>query len=48
MTLKALGKVRIVAFVDVNAKNQGNTKFGEDVAIKPWAERECFSECGCS
>jgi hypothetical protein len=33
MTLKALGKVRVVAFVDVNAENQGNTRFGENIAV---------------
>ena len=29
MTLKALGKVKVLAFVDVNAEDQWNTKFGE-------------------
>ena len=33
MTLKARGKVRVLAFVDLNADNRGNTKFGEDVAV---------------
>jgi hypothetical protein len=33
MTEKARGWVGVVAFVDVNAKDQWNTKFGENVAV---------------
>jgi hypothetical protein len=33
MTEKARGWVRVVAFVDVNAQDQWNTKFGENVAV---------------